>query len=352
MEKDIKEQGSVGAGKLNAEVVFFTGTNFTGKTAFVNYANIDFMNDPGYSFISQAASSLIVLKGHAQAFAPKEAEYYYANQGDNGQGCYHTLGTMDNLIYKNWLYEGENRPTSNPLLILRNGYNVTAADKVLEITKDTPSIDGFPAYSFIAIGSPTGEWYLYSGENYTGSVMKISVDGGSPDRRFGYYEQKSAFTVRSVAMALPTPDTGYWVSYPEFGVTTYALKNVNYPISKITVRFVSDSARELAFAPGALVEFAFNSTDHSLYYDGKRVDYIDMNNGGSDQDFAIPTSSSSQFIFYARKSGDNYNVLDFENSLFLSDLTFSEGISGNQSVTFKQSLNSGAATINLQVTTS
>ncbi|HAV1831877.1 TPA: hypothetical protein JG914_004737, partial [Enterobacter hormaechei subsp. steigerwaltii] len=178
----------------NAACVFFTDSDYRGMSAYDHFDIINLKDDPGYSAFDNKVSSIITLHGVASAWGYRDGVDYPCTEN---QGLYPTLGDMNDSINKIALGGEQNRPTSSPYLILRNAAGYNNATDVRKITSDSGSFSAITALEMIAIGSSTGYWYLYSGENYTGDVMVLSVTGGTGDYSHGFYQKGEGFTVRS-----------------------------------------------------------------------------------------------------------------------------------------------------------
>ncbi|WP_329503098.1 hypothetical protein [Klebsiella aerogenes] len=161
--------------------------------------------------MNRDAESIIVTKGKTIAYSYDGWEQSFsADGGDGNQGCFPSLDEkMSNTIQDVWMYEGATRNKTSPRLILRNGNNYDNADQAIELTVDNPSFGPIDVKQVLALGSPSGLWFLYEGENYTGNMHTYDINGGSDsDYPYGNYDLGDAITIRSACSSMPRPSEG------------------------------------------------------------------------------------------------------------------------------------------------
>lgn len=318
----------------HAFVIIFQGADYNGASAGWSgtwpYYKI---HNGGDSTFDGHLGSLIVLRGQCETTtaiggifpAPDDTKSYYnANEGENNQGCFPGLGSDTNRITALRTQHDEIiRPTNTPYLVLRDHPNKITDAKAKILRGDTASIDAFSCGYAFAIGSTTGEWYLFEEENYTGHCTKINVGGGNN----GYYSFDDVFTVRSVSMTPPSYDPGYMYSYNPNFMDEIIIQN-STPRS-IYVRNIYENGRvgDYSIEAGRSSEYPFNKSNGTIEGShGDLVGLISLNMDGSDCDLKM---IDGQKMTYTTGFGETFDVIRFTDHQYLSSFTDKLGLRGS-----------------------
>ncbi|MFJ3459389.1 hypothetical protein ACIPMZ_20915 [Scandinavium goeteborgense] len=338
---DIEENTLVGDGPKAPTVYFFKDANYSGdaqsdSTAIARAIKLDTFNFDGN------ISSIIVSHGQCEtttngagAFDGDSTSYYNANEGLNNQGCYPTLKDSDNNQIE-WIRAQRDdiyRPTGVPYLVLRDkGYEGGGTAKIF--TTDTADIPAFTAEMFFALGSPTGEWFLYSEPNYQGEMKSLSVSGGDHSQGV-YYTSTDKFTVRSVRSSVPDSDVGPWTTYnPSFLDTFDIINNYDYTIHlKVIYR---NGDRELfSLSDGQTRTFTFNKSNWSLIGSNNRsVELISLNDDKGQEDIHITDGVGMSYTF--RSNSATVDTVKFTSHQYCTYLVDTSGIDSGPKAKLRQ----------------
>lgn len=139
-------------------------------------------------------------------------------------------------------------------------------------------------------------------------------------------------------------------SFEQSAISLYILfSNYNLAISvKIRLKDASDPST-IELGPGQQLQFniQYNSGRAKFYYTGKEVQMIDLNNGGSADDFNCPNSdnNSNNTLRYVQGDFAPSNAVDainFDTNTYLESFEDKDGVDGGGWAIFRQTIEGNA----------
>ncbi|HEN4996636.1 TPA: hypothetical protein U6I48_002129 [Klebsiella aerogenes] len=247
----------------------------------------------------------------------------------NNQGCFPELGSNTNRITALRTQRDDIiRPTGTPYLVLRttpSGGKITDGDAII-LLSDQPSISAFTCECAIAVGSTTGEWFLFDEENYQGRITKVTVGGGSEHNiGNGFYSFDENVIVRSARMAPPDAETGPWMRYsPNYCKTFRVVNKYDYTITLKTI-WEDGSHNEEDFPNDDFIDYTIDYNQKALTRNGKKIAQISLNGGYSAED--IYTGGNTVFYStYRDQSG--HAIFTFDTYEYVNWIVESSGVDG------------------------
>lgn len=139
-------------------------------------------------------------------------------------------------------------------------------------------------------------------------------------------------------------------SFEQSAISLYILfSNYDLAISvKIRLKDASDPST-IELGPGQQLQFniQYNSGRAKFYYTGKEVQMIDLNNGGSADDFNCPNSdnNSNDTLRYVQGDFAPSNAVDaisFDTNTYLESFEDKDGVDGGGWAIFRQTIEGNA----------
>ena len=201
------------------------------------------------------------------------------------------------------------RTTTTPYLVLRSGAGRDDAVSLV-INADIPSVDTFSTEMAFAIGSSSGEWGLFSEENYRGEVIILKVDEGEDGQ--GVHFDLDNFIVRAAYQE----KNGSYLSYDPGKLSKYIIKNNGYStLSNIKIRLSGKNDVTKSLPSGQSITIDFNKDSQGprcmMMYDGALIQQVDFNDRKSADDLDLSEfngNPTSQARYNAGDSSDEQFV--------------------------------------------
>ena len=352
-----------------ATVYYFTKENFEGlEEAFSSTYPYDQLDGSGVSddttFLGHFGS-LIVTRGECETTtdagssfpAPDTTvSYYDANKGVNGQGCFPTLKSDDKNKVRALRTQRDDiiRPTTSPYLVLRSGAGRDDAVSLI-INADTPSIEAFSTEMAFAIGSSSGEWALFSEENYRGEVIILKVDEGEDGQ--GVHFGLNNFIVRSAYQA----KIGSYLSYDPGKLSKYIIKNNGYStLSNIKIRLSGKDDVSKSLSSGQSITIDFNKDSQGtrcmMMYDGALIQQVDFNDGKSADDLDLSEFNGNQTGQARYNAGDSsdeqFITMKYGKYTYLNYWYDTDGIDGHGFAVLYHELSPDGSTLTMNISSS
>ena len=246
------------------------------------------------------------------------------------------------------------RTTTTPYLVLRSGAGRDDAVSLV-INADIPSVDTFSTEMAFAIGSSSGEWGLFSEENYRGEVIILKVDEGEDGQ--GVHFGLNNFIVRSAYQA----KIGSYLSYDPGKLSKYIIKNNGYStLSNIKIRLSGKDDVSKSLSSGQSITIDFNKDSQGtrcmMMYDGALIQQVDFNDGKSADDLDLSEFNGNQTGQARYNAGDSsdeqFITMKYGKYTYLNYWYDTDGIDGHGFAVLYHELSPDGSTLTMNISSS